>query len=359
MKGATPPQARMLRGQALDQLVDDALLRHEANRLGLDVSDQDVLNAITTMPELQRDGTFDRDLLERVLEVQRDRGEFEAQVRQDLVNRRVRALVVDGVQVSDEEVAERFGQDREQIDLLYVRIPADELAKTAKVSDEEVAKWVADHPDRYRTPPRVRVRYVAYSPKDFVTLATPSEDAVHAYYDSHRDDRFTVPEQIHARHILIKLAPDANEQARAEARKKAEDVLTEVKAGSDFAGLAKKYSQDPGSATKGGDLGLFARGSDGAGVRGGGVRARAGHGERHRGDALRLPHHQGGGEGARRPQAVRVGARRDREDPHRGEGPRAGPAAGGVRPARRRAWQEPGRGRRQPVEGDATLRGHR
>src|SRR5262249_49541907 len=70
----------------------------------------------------------------------------------------------------------------------------------------------------------------------------------------------TAPEQVHARHILIKLAPDANEQARAEARKKADDVLAEVKAGSDFAGLAKKYSQDPGSATKGGDLGLFARG---------------------------------------------------------------------------------------------------
>jgi peptidyl-prolyl cis-trans isomerase D len=259
-KGANVPVAGMLRGEALDQLVDDALLRNEADRLGLDVSDQDVTNAITTMPELQRDGRFDRDLLERVLELNRDRGEFEAQVRQGLVDRRVRALVLDGVQVSDAEIAERYGQDREQVDLFYVRIPADELAKTATVSDEDVAKWVADHPDRYRTPPRVRVSYIAYSPKDFVTLAAPSDDAVKAYYDAHVEDRFTTPEQVHARHILIKLAPGADEKARAEARKKAEDVLAEVKAGSDFAALAKKESQDPGSASKGGDLGLFARG---------------------------------------------------------------------------------------------------
>src|SRR5262249_61107907 len=110
--------------------------------------------------------------------------------------------------------AEASGQDPGKTTLLHARTPADELAKTAQVSDEEVAKWVADHPDRYRTPPRVRVRYVVYSPKDFATLATPSEDAVRAYYDAHRDDRFTAPEQVHARHILIKLAPDAHEQAR-------------------------------------------------------------------------------------------------------------------------------------------------
>ena len=89
LRGAALPQGLELRGQALDQLIDDALLRHESERLGLQVSDQDVVTAITAMPELQKDGRFDRDLLERVLEMQRDRGEFEAQVRQDLVNKRL------------------------------------------------------------------------------------------------------------------------------------------------------------------------------------------------------------------------------------------------------------------------------
>lgn len=260
LRGAALPQGLQLRGQALDRLIDDALLRHEADRLGLDVSEQDVLNAIATMPELQENGRFNRDLLERVLQIQRDRGEFEAQVRQDLVNRRLRGLVVDGVSVSDAEVEDRYRQEREQLNLDFVKVPVAGLAKTVTLSDAELAKWVADHPDRYRLPPRVRVRYAAYQPKDFAALAAPNDQAVQAYYDAHRDDRFTAPEDIRARHILIKLPPDAGETQRAEARKKAQDVLDKVHKGGDFAKLAQQVSEDPGSATKGGDLGLFSRG---------------------------------------------------------------------------------------------------
>jgi peptidyl-prolyl cis-trans isomerase D len=259
LRGASLPQGLQLRGQALDQLIDDALLRHEADRLGLQVTEDDVLNAITSMPELQEDGRFNRELLERVLQIQRDRGEFEAQVRQDLLNRRLRGLVVDGVAVTDTEVEDRYRQDREQIDLVFARVPAAELGKTVTLSDEELAKWVADHPDRYRLPPRVRVRYAAYQPGDFAELAAPSEEAIKAYYDAHRDDRFTAEEEIRARHILIKVPPGADDKERAEARKKAEDIRAKAQKG-DFAKLAQQFSEDPGSASKGGDLGLFPRG---------------------------------------------------------------------------------------------------
>jgi peptidyl-prolyl cis-trans isomerase D len=260
LRGATLPAGLHLRGQALDQLIDDALLRHEAQRLGLDVGDDEVMTTITSMPELQENGRFNRELLERVLELNRDRGEFEGQVRQDLVNRRVRGLIVDGVTVSDAEIEDRYRQDREQVNVEFVRLSSADLAKTATVSDEEVEKWVADHPDRYRTPPRVRVRYAAYLPKDFAALAAPSDDEVKAYYDEHRDDRFTAPEEVRARHILIKLPPAADEKARAAARTKAEDVLAKVKKGADFAKLAQEVSEDTGTASKGGDLGLFSRG---------------------------------------------------------------------------------------------------
>src|SRR4030095_9855103 len=117
-----------------------------------------------------------------------------------------------------------------------------------------------DNPDRYRTAPRVRVRYAAYQPKDFAALAAPSEDTVKAYYEAHREDRFTAPEEIRARHILIKLPPDDDEKARAAARAKADDVLAKVKKGGDFAKLAEQLSEDAGTASKGGDLGLFPRG---------------------------------------------------------------------------------------------------
>src|SRR5262249_9715289 len=173
-------------------------------------------------------------------------------VHQDLVNQRVRGLVVDGVSVSDAEIEDRYRQDREQVNLEFVRASAPDFAKSATVSDDDVAKWVADHPDRYRTPPRVRVRYAAYVPKDFAALAAPSEDAIKAYYDEHRDDRFTAPEEVRARHILIKLPPGADEKARAAARTKAEDVLARVKKGADLARLAQEVSEDTGTAAKAG-----------------------------------------------------------------------------------------------------------
>jgi len=260
LRGAALPQGLQLRGQALDQLIDDALLRHEADRLGLEITEADVDEAIQSMPELQENGRFNRELLERVLQVNRDRGEFEGQVRQDLLNRRLRGLVVDGVSVSDAEVEDRYRQEREQLNLEFVKVPSASLEKSVTVSDDELAKWVADHADRYRLPPRVRVRYVAYQPKDFAALAAPTDAAVQAYYDAHRADRFTAPEEIRARHILIKLTPDADEKQRAEARKKAEDALDKLKKGADFAKLAQQVSEDPGSASKGGDLGLFSRG---------------------------------------------------------------------------------------------------
>ncbi len=249
-----------LRSQALGQLIDESLLRHEADRLGIEVTDDQLVQQITTMPEFQQDGRFDRDLVERVLRDQRDRGEFEEQVRRGLLFQRLQALVTDGVQVSAAEVEERYRLDHEQVNLLFVRIPAADLAKDVTISDDQLQQYLAGHADRYRVPEKVRARYVAYKRTDFVDQATVGEDEITAYYDSHRDDRFTTPEQVRARHILVKVAPDADDAAKAAARKKAEGLRAKAVGGADFAALATKNSDDPGSATKGGDLGLFPRG---------------------------------------------------------------------------------------------------
>jgi peptidyl-prolyl cis-trans isomerase D len=249
-----------LRGRALDQLVDEALLRHEAERLGVTVSEAELVEAITKMPELQDNGRFNRDRLESALSYQKDRGEFETEIRRSILFQRLNALVTDGVQVPDGEIEDRYRRDREQVDLAFVRIAAADLEKTASLSDDDLQKYVTDHADRYRVPARVRARYAAYRAADFAAQVAPTDGEVAEYYELHKDDRFTQPEQVRAGHILVKLAPDADEPAKAAAHKKANDLLAKVKAGSDFAALAVKHSDDPGSAPGGGDLGLFPRG---------------------------------------------------------------------------------------------------
>jgi len=86
-----------------------------------------------------------------------------------------------------------------------------------------------------------------------------TEEDMREYYRANKD-AFGIPEKVKARHILIKVAKDASEDEKKAARKKAEEVLQKIKKGEDFASLAEKYSDDPGSARKGGDLGYFPRG---------------------------------------------------------------------------------------------------
>src|SRR2546426_6553377 len=103
-----------------------------------------------------------------------------------------------------------------------------DLAPSVTLSDDDLQKYLADHPDPYRVPTRVRVRYVVYRPADFAAQARVSEEEIGDYYAQHRDDRFQEPEQIHARHILIRVAPTASDDAKRAARKKAEELLTKL-----------------------------------------------------------------------------------------------------------------------------------
>ena len=98
-----------------------------------------------------------------------------------------------------------------------------------------------------------------YLRKEVAAKVTVSEDDVKSYYDTHRDE-FKTPEMVKARHILIKVDKSASEEDKKQARKKAEDILSKIKAGEDFAKLASEFSDDPGSKSKGGDLDFFARG---------------------------------------------------------------------------------------------------
>ena len=254
------PAGLDVQGRALQQLVEAVLVRHEAARLGLGVTDAEVVAAITAMPEFQANGRFSRSLLERALQLQRDRGEFESEVRRSLLMERVESIVTDGVEVSDAEVADRYRVDHERVDLTFVRITAAELGKSVTPTDDELQRYLADHGDHYRLPVRVRVRYVTYRGADFAAQVTPSDREIGDFYDLHLTDRFTTPEQVRARHLLVRIAPGANDDARAAARKKAEELHAKAKAGEDFATLAHKHSEDPGSASKGGDLGFFPRG---------------------------------------------------------------------------------------------------
>jgi peptidyl-prolyl cis-trans isomerase D len=247
-------------GKALDELIDSALLAHEGERLGITPTEDEVLLAITQIPELQQNGQFDRDRLRSFLQQERDRGEFESDMRRQLLYQRFQALATDGVQVSDAELQERYRLDHERVRLAFVRIPASELEAGIKLTDEDLTRFHQEQGERYRVPTRVRARYVAYRVADIAPSIELTEKDVTEWYETNGDQRFMLPERIRARHILVKAAPDAPAEARAAARKKADEILGEIRAGGDFAAIAKKRSDDKETAAKGGELGVIQRG---------------------------------------------------------------------------------------------------
>lgn len=257
--GAQSPPAELLRNQAMSQLIDLELLVQEAKRLGLEVDEAELRDAIAASPDFQQDGRFDK---ERYILLLQQNGykpsDFEEQQRRRMVAGKVQEVVRSGVHVTDQEVLDQFRFENERLNLRFVRIPAADFRDKVTLADADVQQYYTDHQEEYREPERVRVKLVEFRPQDFAAQVSPTDAEVQTYYDSHLSD-YQRKEEVRARHILFKVAPDASDADKAAARSKAEAVLAQAKGGGDFAELAKQNSQDV-SAAEGGDLGLFGRG---------------------------------------------------------------------------------------------------
>jgi peptidyl-prolyl cis-trans isomerase D len=260
----TPEVAKELnlKKNAVAMLIDRQLAVDAAADMGISVSKAEVQEAIASVEAFQKDGVFDRETYFRALKSERMKpADYEADVKRDLLVDKVRAEIIKDVKVTDDDIKKAYLKEHRKINLQYVAISASNKEKGIKVTDEEARKYLMDHSTDFVIPAKVKAVYAYADYGAFTRLSKLTDKEIKEYYEEHKD-RFTVPEKIQARHILIR--PDMKakdrEAARKAAREKAEAVLKKVKGGANFATLARKYSGDPGSAKKGGDLGWFPRG---------------------------------------------------------------------------------------------------
>jgi peptidyl-prolyl cis-trans isomerase D len=246
-----------LERQALDSLVDQSLLRQEAKRLNIRVSDEELVESIQDIPAFQNNGGFDRDIYNRVLGMNRLTPEaFETMQRDNLLIGKMRAFVVDGVNVSDAEARAWYEWNEAEVNVEYARFsPADMTEVTA--TPEAVREYYEANAENYKTEPRVKARYVAFRTEDFQARAEIGDAEIEAYYEGNPDE-FNEPKTVQARHILFSLEENADPEVVEEKRKAAEAVMTEAREGADFAELARTHSEGP-SADRGGDLGAFTK----------------------------------------------------------------------------------------------------
>lgn len=258
--GAVPPdmlEGLGLKRQVLDGLILREVLRQWAHQQGLRVSDAELAAVLRGVPAFQENGVFSQARYEQLLSLQGQSPlSFEHEVRQDLVLDQLQR----GIALSALDVAanlEAFLRLRGQTRKVEVyTLPAAPRRAAIQPDEAQLQAYFKAHMQDFRRPERVRLEYIVLSMDELAARMKPSEEDIRQAYEDYLA-REAQRERREARHILITPPADGDMEV---ARKQAETLRERLIAGEDFAALAKRYSQDPGSAEQGGELGLVERG---------------------------------------------------------------------------------------------------
>jgi peptidyl-prolyl cis-trans isomerase D len=218
---------------AANALVQAGLLEREAERLGIRVSDEEIVETVKSLPGFRDEsGRFRRDALQGYIEYEygTERRFLEA-LRGQLLAQKVLRLLSDTAAVSETEAREALRRQKEEVEIAYVAIDASKPGDDVAIEDAAIDAFVASDEPRIRD-----------------------------FYDGH-PDRYNAPERVRARHILVRVPKDASDADKKKARDRAAQIRDRAaEPGADFEKLASELSEDTGSKARGGDLGPFQRG---------------------------------------------------------------------------------------------------
>ncbi len=250
-----------VRQAVLDKLVNSRLLTAEVKRGGYTISDEQLSKIIVAMPEFQKDGQFSQELYDQVLTANgMTPSLFESRMRGDLLTQQVRDSI-SALAFAPHKVPEHTMRVQKQLrEVSTATIRADDFLAQAKVDPSEVKTYYDKHQSEFRIPDQVRIEFVVLSASNLIAAQQVTDDEAKKFYEENAT-KFQGDEERSASHILIAFGASKDAAAKEAAKKKAQEVLAEVKKSpTKFDELAKKYSQDPGSAARGGDLGPIKRG---------------------------------------------------------------------------------------------------
>jgi peptidyl-prolyl cis-trans isomerase D len=256
----------LVMGRAGQQEIERKVLGKEADRLGLAVSDEDLKRYLQNGPYSQYifpDGKYIGDdkyisFVESVFQLPIT--QFETLVKSELELQRLEALVTGGVTVSDAAVRANYLQSGTKVKFDYAVVSSTDLRATINPTDAELQEFFKKNAARYATavPEERKLAFFSFDNFNIPGGTPPVSDAdVQAYYNAHQAD-YKTPEQVKTRHILITVPKGADAKTDAAAKAKADDLLKQIKGGANFAELAKKNSEDPGSKDQGGELPMMA-----------------------------------------------------------------------------------------------------
>ncbi len=250
-----------MRRAVLDGMVENELVTQTINSDGFRVSDAVLFAQLRQISAFQHDGAFSPAIYEQVLASQgMSKPFFENSLRTDIMQSQLLTAFRSGAYVMENELREAVRLQEQQRTVRLLTIPASvERLDSREVSDEEVSTQYDMNARRYEIPEQLSIEYVELSVAQFAEGVTADEEEIKKLYEE-RKESLMADEERHARHILIEVAEDADEATQAKADGRLKEVQSKLAAGESFESLAEQYSDDPGSAMAGGDLGFFPRG---------------------------------------------------------------------------------------------------
>lgn len=249
-----------IKKRVISELVDRELLLQNAESMGYRVSDQTVVATIQSIDAFREDGAFSTTKYQQQVQMQgQSPASFERRVKRLITSGQLPDGLASSVLITDSELDAVIKLEEQKRDFQYFVLKTSDYQDASVATDEAINAYYEKHADRFMTTEMVRVEYVELDAAMLKSEKEPTEDELHDFYESN-DSQFKVPEERQASHILIQIEEGADEAAVAAARTKAEDLVAKIKAGESFELLAKKNSDDPGSAELGGDLGYFGLG---------------------------------------------------------------------------------------------------
>ncbi len=242
----------------LDQLIAQRAMNAEIQKAHLTVSDAKIQQTVLAqLPMLVKaDGTFDK---EQYIQILANQGMNVNMHQSQLRNELTLEQVSSGIELSAfvprtvaKAISDFGAQEREVQELA---LPVSQFLPNVKVTDEMVKAFYDKNAKLFEIPESAKIEYVVLNADSLASQVTVSDEEVASYYKSN-EKRFTEQESRRASHILI-----LGDKDKAAAKAKAEAILADIRKNpADFAKIAKAKSEDPGSAEKGGDLGVLQKG---------------------------------------------------------------------------------------------------